>query len=594
MKKAKFALLCLALILTVALTMTSCNKPECETHTFNELGICTECAYVCTHDFEYSVKEPTCTEGGFDVNICKICGFTREDPISGADPLGHSGRPCTVCGEKEDFTISTISSVDLPDNFFYDLMTKNSDYNAAIVVNGLEAVVEGEGLLIDFAEIYFVPGEDMTLSGYGNCDVTIMSSDMNGDPIARLVDAKALINENTVYVKATTDEGDNTADTWIALPPDAVMTNESADMISAMLPLVTDWAQEDAPPFFSKLLEFNKASIYLSARRFFSIFGSAATTTDGYTLSLDFEKLTALNELLYTLPIDCVIDYLYGKGSFKKLKAELPAVLDMTVAELIESIEGLGFDVDAFIDISFKLLDSIGMTEQLGITKDELSGMLADESFTSTTVGELIISTANSTMDSVLTLDTLKSELEKALTVLEGMTLYDLIAKDSINSPSEIKDTVNEAIAAFGTAAKFERYTDKSARLLGYNVKINDFMGIKVDISLINGYETEVDYSTAISEITVKIDAIPIDDAALMLLLDENEIEYTYNEGVFTVLTYEYAEHGIYNHSSYDLLWELEEGETLTMTNVDYIVKRTYLEFTLADSPMIVMTFCGD
>ena len=99
---------------------TVVTEPDCVTEGSRH-GACIRCDAVIDeilpplgHSYETTIKEPTCTEGGFTTHTCSRCGEGHVD--SHTDPLGHdwNGLECRRCGEtrKNPFT-------DVPEGSFY-------------------------------------------------------------------------------------------------------------------------------------------------------------------------------------------------------------------------------------------------------------------------------------------------------------------------------------------------------------------------------------------------------------------------------------------------------------------------------------------
>ncbi|MBQ8355121.1 MAG: S-layer homology domain-containing protein [Oscillospiraceae bacterium] len=66
------------------------------------------------HDYEATVTEPTCTEGGFTTHTCTRCGDCFRD--GHRDPLGYdwSGTVCRRCGGTRENPFT-----DVPEGSFY-------------------------------------------------------------------------------------------------------------------------------------------------------------------------------------------------------------------------------------------------------------------------------------------------------------------------------------------------------------------------------------------------------------------------------------------------------------------------------------------
>ena len=77
-----------------------------EPHSFNASKICSVCGLSCTHAYEQTIVEPSCTENGYTIYTCTKCAHSYRDAVT--PPLGHDyvstlaeEATCTKTGREE-------------------------------------------------------------------------------------------------------------------------------------------------------------------------------------------------------------------------------------------------------------------------------------------------------------------------------------------------------------------------------------------------------------------------------------------------------------------------------------------------------------
>ena len=123
---------------------TIITEPDCVTEGSRH-GECIRCDAVVDeilpplgHSYETTVKDPTCTEGGFTTHTCSRCGESHVD--SHTEPLGHdwNGLACRRCGETRANPFT-----DVPEgSFFYDPVIWAVENG---ITNGTTATTFGPG-----------------------------------------------------------------------------------------------------------------------------------------------------------------------------------------------------------------------------------------------------------------------------------------------------------------------------------------------------------------------------------------------------------------------------------------------------------------
>ncbi len=230
-------------------------------------------------------------------------------------------------------------------------------------------------------------------------------------------------------------------------------------------------------------------------------------TTDGdIVIKTNSAKLKALNNELYTMTLDKLIDKYAGEGTFASLKADVNALLDYTVGDVLAKLAEYGITED---DI-FGLLDNIAVEiggegstidQLLGMEAGELRKKLDEEKDTKILA---LIKEVVPTFDET----TVRSAVAVAFTLMESNTTYDIIATVVNSSASEgnakfdkkaVKEKVDTVIDTLGEMLKVTLTLDSKGNFKSLNVKASVN---KANIVALIGSDAEIPDLSVSVEIT--------------------------------------------------------------------------------------------
>lgn len=172
--------------------------PATGEHVYNSNGVCIVCGDGCTHAFEDTTVEPTCTEDGYTLHTCQNCGLVIKD--STVAHLGHEGNiVCTRCGEltvSEEFISNLLNSYKNNNS-----ITIASPYSHVTVYereNEQKGDLEAEVILTDIV-LTISLDENKKLIAYGTAKYE--QTEYNNQK--GYATAAIIIKNNKVYLKAS-------------------------------------------------------------------------------------------------------------------------------------------------------------------------------------------------------------------------------------------------------------------------------------------------------------------------------------------------------------------------------------------------------
>lgn len=558
-------------------TCTLCGAkglPATGNHTMVN-GVCSVCGQGCTHDYDEKVVAPTCTESGYTEKTCKICGkVVRENYTA---KLGHDYKNgvCTRCDDRLDLTnlyyqinrsLMTEKYTFLAKNVRLVVIDKNifgggtspnppSDKRALLLSeDDATAEVDPDISLSISGELYFGFDENGDLYGY-------MVATAAGTVDGNLGNAKvtAMIRGGKVYFAEKVESDNNSMDMVgvvdLAASKNAVQPggpSATADMLLVYFPELLKWYEEEVLPVLLASADGRADEIAESVERFLTAFFKMEDRKEGgYTFTFDFEKLHALNDNLANLTISEFVDFYFGEGTYAAIKAAIPALLDMTVGDILDAMEADGLSADTLIDLVNSLIvrlkiriegveiTSLDMLLKLPPKEDgtpnTLKEMLKDEQLRSMVVSDLIIGMVNEQMGRNLTKETVLAMANDILDTLEDQTFYHYIAaiassdsslfadgdeEGTTDNPTtdmteeeleaaiaaaaeQMKKQVDAIIAMAGTSVSFSFTTDERGAVQDATLNLNvdlTTMGIGSligELSVVKGYHPTVDLDEA-------------------------------------------------------------------------------------------------
>ncbi len=522
-------------------------------------NICSVCGEGCEHEnATTSVVEPTCTDEGYTRLVCPDCSTERKSNFVNA--TGHVGDSvCSECGESllsDDFFLESVESI-LHGEFTIRLtdceIASSEQLNQVVSIN--------------FAELYLSVTEDYQLSGYGYGKADVMIHEK-----VEKVEIRAILEGDKCYLMALNmPSGGNGEENYntgaftqeystmngYAIMPTNTMFMEmfeediSIDDTVAMIAMMVNWLRDEILPIANNVLIVNKAVLGENGRNILEEMFEIEKIVGGYNVELDFDKLLAINEKLATKTISQLF-HETDTSVYNAFKDEVLGLLDLTVGDLVNKVEGAGLSVDQVLAALNQLAQTMTGGEcktieqflyAMEIVPDadfNIKEFIQNPDFAGTTVGTLLVGAIG---EEGVTVADLRKELAGMLGYLGEEYFYDLIAtlsqqmggnRDEVTPPStnvsssasasasmsvapyttEEEGLTGEAIAGYVEEiltmlrgmVRFGYVTDLNGAIEEISFGLNDFMpaedvSLNFDIAFVNGYQTSLDYVGTIERI---------------------------------------------------------------------------------------------
>ena len=349
-------------------------------------GICTICGQGCTH--EYAPAEtvaPTCTERGYTIYRCSVCGgeeFRDFTPARGHDFSGDLSE-CSVCHAENPAAESIYNNLirDLASGE-YSLKISGGTISWTTTVSG---GAETTQVRIELGELA-VKVEDGKLLFSGTVRVEV-PSDAGG------TDGKSDV-ELDVYGDGTTfwgrfkqenyigsDLSESTGDSYGAGPYERMISEMFGDSsVGETL--------EQVLTALSAALDGSNQTVNNAIAALIEEFMIASETETGYLFTLDHAALTKLNDNLYTKNPAGVIDAYFGTDSFANLMQALTEYESTTLANfkklVLDNLDQFGFSSEDIVE----LINTVGSIMTGG--PFDLDTFI--EEYAEMTIGELVCS----------------------------------------------------------------------------------------------------------------------------------------------------------------------------------------------------------
>lgn len=308
--------------------------------------ICGARADVTSHDFSTLVSktEPTCAKSGTAIYSCG-CGARKTEEIPATGNHSYKDGACEYCGSAIFYT-NLVRSHERARG--YEFVVENFSLNGiSISVDDGSVTKQEIAKQLDIIKfvIYFENGE---LKGEGVAKLKI--KDYGIDVI---FDCVAYIENGNVYLKydraLAGDEEINTSE--LACMSTEYLFETVVRRIFGYKYYSVNWrAVKMLEEFCGKYVKPaiqavtvaypNKVEALLSG-----VFNMAFTrekTENGYKLTLDYDKLLALNEALAQKPVSEVIDLYFGNGTFDKVTNFVLAALNVELKDVPAKLEAIG------------------------------------------------------------------------------------------------------------------------------------------------------------------------------------------------------------------------------------------------------------
>lgn len=386
-------------------------------------GVCTICGQGCTH--EYAPAEtvaPTCTERGYTIYRCSVCGgeeFRDFTPARGHDFSGDLSE-CSVCHAENPAAESIYNNLirDLASGE-YSLKISGGTISWTTTVSG---GTETTQVRIELGELA-VKVEDGKLLFSGTVRVERLS-DAGG------TDGKSDV-ELDVYGDGTTfwgrfkqenyiggDLSESTGDSYGAGPYERMISEMFGD--SSVGETI-----EQVLTALSAALDGSNQTVNNAIAALIEEFMIVSETETGYLFTLDHAALTKLNDNLYTKNPAGVIDAYFGADSFANLMQALTEYESTTLANfkklVLDNLDQFGFSSADIVE----LINTVGSIMTGG--PFDLDAFI--EEYAEMTIGELVCSMTGA--------ESYAQALEMIQTYANGEeTVYELLSM-MLNIPEE-------------------------------------------------------------------------------------------------------------------------------------------------------------
>lgn len=474
-------------------------------------------------------KQPTCANAGESTSYCE-CGATKVTEIPATGNHSYQDGVCTGCGAQlvETYYVSLLNSWKSIDGFAVKIQDFTYEIKRPDSTLADKFKLIGSMKQIDVAELalYVENGE---LGGAATGSIEIF----NG-PIAdatAVYNFKAVIYDGYVYIAVGYGKDVASQDMNMRVSVEALVNMLLEDMdIEEESTYVLEFLTDTVLPMVDTLIEANSEELNVILEKLFNMIFTFEKQTDGtYIATLDYTKLSALNDNLATKPVAEVVDLYFGEGTFNSLVEWALGVLNLEASQLPAYLDGLGIS-------SADLIAGINkLARMTGASKDfDISAILSSSDLSGVTLGMLIFDTEDTSY---------VNSVNQIVNYLRSATLYSIINPDAADA---IKAGVTGILEMVSGSVSFSFTTDGSGMLKSVSVNVNGFvyedddnqisLTFKIDLT-VNG-KIEVTWSDIIEKIEKGL-VLPSDD-----LLAGSEVEaYVQGTGWGGTVTYKGKEY---------------------------------------------------
>ena len=530
-------------------------------------GVCTVCGNTCTHDYTTVVIEPTCTEDGYTLKTCNLCGAKEKTDYTTAP--GHTGTlSCTVCGEDI-----------VPADYYTNILGSLLNEKYTILIDSI--MVEDDIYIVD-SEVYV--SINGGLNGWGTIKIRAYGATATfraiiEDSVLYLCgeDTVALTQTKNVYAKIPIVELIGSA---AEMPPSVLAIFELA-----LSEQTLGWIEDTLLPFLVNLASEGKDEANEIAKVVVNLIADVEIVDDKIVITPSIDKIKALNERLATETVGQFIDTEFGEGTYDGIVEFVDSLFDLTIGEIIDAAKENDADVIALLNSIDALLSSmlgeevtlsilleletsfqemLQSDEVRAITVEEIVMMLMEnmgggnndvpmepdygenedkpgygENGSDVVIkpgygegnGEIVVRPVEGKAvaaeeDYVENPDeeatpSIRAQLIEMLTMIKDMNLYQMMGADV--EVDEAIEIVNQSIDAMLGSIEIAITTDKSGKLLSVDFAYGDYC----DLSIVADYTSTVDYSTVKKEAE--------ENTSFTIGTDYLEGTYQYGEYTFEV-----------------------------------------------------------
>ncbi|MBR2612597.1 MAG: hypothetical protein IKC72_05955 [Clostridia bacterium] len=433
----------------------------------------------CVHEWEDNeiLKEATCLETGRANSTCKLCGVTRERVLpkgehqgkvvvaSTCTEDGYTVIDCPVCGYYEKGTIvparghkteggkifcSRCDIVTGCENYFQKLAEWKEQDAFHFRLNSLPV---NESVYIIEMELLLSLDEEGILVGEGTA---MLKGGEEG------VDVEVYIYDDTLYLYNKGTEGYYVVPLFVIFEnfalsaPDAPADGTTMpDMSAVSVPMeeVVAFLEKEIAPLLRAGEKLSEGEVELMLSHVISSLFDV-TIYQGYNFHLSADRLKDLNERLSEETVAYFVDKEFGKGTFDYIEALVIGNLSRTLGETLTTLVVEGVTAGAVVEKLDALAVLLTGDEEATIsaligsaTEQEnfdLLALLQDEQLMSKTLADLIAESA----EEPTTGEELLADAEEGFAEMREKTFYSLvgITKENVKATKEAYDAQIDAI----------------------------------------------------------------------------------------------------------------------------------------------------
>lgn len=374
-------------------------------------------------------KQATCTERGKQVYTCS-CGFEKEEVIPATEHSYKDG-VCEICGSGA---------------FYKNLVESyknNCTYYFTIENLRLSGVPDFEQVDVIWLTIYIENGE---VKGEGELNLRIRNDTLK---------CKAVIEDGYLYALASNGGMD-----WnLCMPVDTLIdaligeiAGSNGQGVSQALAYIYKTVLSPVINTYAPSVKVEESDL----ERLFNLAFTREQAQNGYKLTLDFDKLSALNKALYEKPVAEIIDMFFGEGAFDGIEKTLISICDVTVNQAAETLISAGVSSEVLSGyLEFIYGEPVSLEEWLdrygALTPEELLPMPGSYS-------------------------SYKEFITDMAKLAKQYSLYEFIKGDNEYARYAM-EAVNDALSYVAPSVSLNFYTGENGAFNKFELELNEFAG---------------------------------------------------------------------------------------------------------------------
>jgi hypothetical protein len=355
--------------------------------------------------------------------------------------------------------------------------------------------------------------------------------------------ADVVLDESGVYVYGTCGDDNFYAslpvDTAVSIAKsqiEALMATENAEKVNTLIPVFTDWFENDFLPLFSSIdieeVDVTDSDVNAAIQK---VADSLFVENEG-TYSLDFKLLKTANTYLYENKISSIL----GANTYALIKMVVPVLIDENVASVVALIEKSGVTVDQIVESVDNLLASaaeatdeepttlkqILISHGVEIGDMTISEWLASEKVSKYSVGDLL-SAVLSYFGKDMTAAEIKTLATSTIDTVGKMTVYDVVGMFvSDFDKEEAYNSINAVIDELAEKSYVTFTVDESGNVSKVDVAIILDEVVDVEFSYIRDQAVNPDDESVKEDVTKALESIVLTNESVV---EQSDFVFTFD-----------------------------------------------------------------